>query len=140
MAINLNNTSPAAPSGSSNVLWQQDGSGNISASLPNGVIQKVSITSTSGAIILDCSTGNSFLITLHENITSLSIINPTYDGLEITILWQQNSTGGYTVTFPTGVQGGTAPSAGANTYSAQKFTYNLADTIWFACAAGITGM
>ncbi len=31
MSINLNNTTPAAPAGSSNVLWQKDSSGNVSA-------------------------------------------------------------------------------------------------------------
>jgi hypothetical protein len=31
MAINLNNTVPAAPTGSTNVSWQRDGSGNVSA-------------------------------------------------------------------------------------------------------------
>ena len=31
MAINLNNTTPAAPTGSTNVTWQEDVSGNVSA-------------------------------------------------------------------------------------------------------------
>jgi hypothetical protein len=31
MAINLNGVTPAAPSGSTNVLWQEDASGNVSA-------------------------------------------------------------------------------------------------------------
>ena len=31
MAINLSNTTPAAPAGSTNVLWQNDASGNVSA-------------------------------------------------------------------------------------------------------------
>lgn len=34
MAINLNATLPAAPAGSTNVVWQSDVSGNVSASLP----------------------------------------------------------------------------------------------------------
>lgn len=31
MSINLNATTPAAPAGSTNVSWQRDGSGNVSA-------------------------------------------------------------------------------------------------------------
>ena len=31
MAINLNGTTPAAPAGGTNVLWQEDTSGNVSA-------------------------------------------------------------------------------------------------------------
>lgn len=31
MSINLNGTTPAAPSGSTNVIWQKDTSGNVSA-------------------------------------------------------------------------------------------------------------
>lgn len=31
MSINLNNSVPAAPAGSTNVLWQEDTSGNVSA-------------------------------------------------------------------------------------------------------------
>jgi hypothetical protein len=32
--INLSNTTPAAPSGSLNIQWQQDGAGNVSANVP----------------------------------------------------------------------------------------------------------
>ena len=42
--INLNNTLPAAPSGSQNVSWQQDGSGNVSA--------YVGLTSTKTTVVL----------------------------------------------------------------------------------------
>jgi hypothetical protein len=34
MATNLNDTTPAAPGGNTNVLWQKDGSGNVSAYVP----------------------------------------------------------------------------------------------------------
>jgi len=36
--INLSNTTPAAPSGATNVTWQVDGSGNVSASVPIAVL------------------------------------------------------------------------------------------------------
>jgi hypothetical protein len=36
MSVNLNNTTPAAPGGNSNVTWQKDTSGNVSGYLPTG--------------------------------------------------------------------------------------------------------
>ena len=35
MSINLNNSTPAAPTGSTNVMWQRDASGNVSAYMTN---------------------------------------------------------------------------------------------------------
>lgn len=140
MSINLSNTTPAAPSGTINGSWQSDVSGNVSVNFPLGTSSKTTASSSSGTLTLDCTSNNSFLVTLHENVTTLNITNPPYDGAEIMILWQQNGTGGYTVSFGASILGGTAPSTSANTFSCQKFTYNLADTNWFAVAAGITGM
>lgn len=36
MAVNLNDTTPAAPAGGTNVKWQSDASSNVSAYLPIG--------------------------------------------------------------------------------------------------------
>jgi hypothetical protein len=41
MASNFNNTTPAAPAGSTNVAWLTDGSGNNSASVPTSAIELV---------------------------------------------------------------------------------------------------
>jgi hypothetical protein len=38
--INLNNTSPAAPSGNTNITWQIDVSNNVSAYVPNAKQQR----------------------------------------------------------------------------------------------------
>jgi hypothetical protein len=37
MSINLSNTTPAAPSGGTNILWQSDGSGNVSGYVQSAV-------------------------------------------------------------------------------------------------------
>lgn len=37
MSVNLSNTVPAAPAGSTNVKWQTDGSGNVSAYITSAV-------------------------------------------------------------------------------------------------------
>ena len=136
--INLNNTTPSAPSGSVNVSWQQDGSGNVSASTSFGAISKNTFSPVSGVLTLDCSATNSFYVNVNAAITSMSLTN-AFDGEEITILWAQDSTG-HSITLASNLLGATAPSTGANTKSCQKFTYNLADTNWYAVSAGVTGM
>lgn len=64
MAINLNGTTPAAPAGSTNVIWQSDASGNVSAYVP----------STSGSSPID-STANT------NNIPATTIITPVSGAL-----------------------------------------------------------
>jgi len=64
MAINLNSTAPAAPSGATNVIWQSDVSGNVSAY----------VASTGGTGPVN-STGNT------NNIPATTIITPTASAL-----------------------------------------------------------
>jgi hypothetical protein len=136
--INLNDTTPSAPSGGVNLKWQQDGSGNVSAYASLG-INKVTVTPAAGVVTMDCSVASSFLVTINANITSV-VISGAVDGQEITILWSEDSTGGWTIALPANLLGATAPSTGANTQSCQKFTYNVGDTNFYAIAAGVTGM
>lgn len=72
-----------------------------------------SVGSSSGSITYDVSTGNSFATTLTENITSMTLSNPSTSGTlcEITIQFTQGA-GSYTVAFPASVKfpGGTAPT------------------------------
>lgn len=88
---------------------------------------------------LNAAEASSFRVLLTDNIGTLTISNPT-DGQRLTIHWVQDATGSRTVTFPASVKGGTAPSAGANTSSAQFFMYDATDSKWYAVAAGVTGM
>jgi len=51
MAINFSNTTPAAPTGGQNVLWQTDGAGNYSAYALNiGTVAQSNLTAQSAAI------------------------------------------------------------------------------------------
>lgn len=52
MAINLNDTTPAAPAGSTNGKWQEDASGNVSVyfSASATVINKVDLTAQTAAV------------------------------------------------------------------------------------------
>ncbi len=136
--INLNSTLPGAPNGGQNVAWQEDGSGNVSAYTSLGT-PKATVGSVAGVLTLNLANTSSFLINLTQNVTSIVLTNPT-DGQEITLLWIQNATGTWTVTFPANILGATAPSVGANTVSCQKFTYNAGDTNLYATGVGATGM
>ena len=133
--INFSDTTPAAIGGGTNVLWQEDASGNVSAYCAPA---KTTVAPVAGVLTLDASLATSFLVTVNAAITSMSIINPS-DGEEITILWSQDATG-HAITLASNLNGATAPSTGANTQSCQKFTYNVSDTNWYATGVGVTGM
>ena len=73
------------------------------------------VTSTAGGVTLDMSTGNSFEITLTENITTITLSNPPASGVygQLTLeIIQDGGGGAYTVAFPAAVTwpGGTAPT------------------------------
>lgn len=139
MAVNLNNTTPSPSTGMVNVQWNQDGSGNVSAAVPLGAIQKQSVAPVSGVLTLNCSLNNSFLITWNANITSIVVENAT-DGQEITLLWAVDATGGYTVTAPSSLVGFPTPNNTANSHSTMRFTYNSANTNWYLLSSVVSGM
>lgn len=126
--INLSNSTPAPPSGSQNIQWQSDASGNVSGYLGLGTT-KTTYTPSSGVITLDASQGNSFLISVTAAITSMSITNPT-DGQVITILWAQDSTG-HAVATASNMLGSFSITTSANKHSCYQFTYNVGDTNWY---------
>lgn len=70
---------------------------------------------SSGAVTFDCANGNSFAVSLTENITSITLSNPPASGNygEIVIEFTQDATGSRTVAgWPASVDwpGGTAPT------------------------------
>ena len=136
--VNFSDTTPAPPTGKTNIKWQLDMTGNISGYTSLGSITKLSVTPSAGVLALDASLANSFRIFVNQAITSVTIANPS-DGQEITLLWVQDGTG-HAITLPTVLKGATAPSTGANLTSCQKFTYDFTANAWYAVAAGVTGM
>ena len=64
------------------------------------------VSSSSGTIVLDLTTGNSFVTTLTENITTVTISNPPASGVEGQFTWriiQYGGGGAFTVTQPVSV-------------------------------------
>lgn len=91
--------------------------------------------SSSGTLVLDLSTANTFNISLSENITTLSITNPPSSGKGgfFTLILVP---GAYTVTWPASFlwDGGTAPALGAR--NVLTFITTDAGTSWYSMLAG----
>jgi Protein of unknown function (DUF2793) len=101
---------------------------------------KLVVTATATTTLSPLS-NSSFRINLNNNATvTLNINNGAFDGQEITILYVQGGTTGSTVTAAANVHGFTTPSAGLNTVSVQRFTWDVTNTVWYALAVGTTGM
>jgi hypothetical protein len=137
MSLNFNAVTPAAPVGSSNIQWQNDSAGNVSAYV--GVTPgKQTVAPSAGVLTIDLSLGSKILVNVNAAITSIVFNNPT-DGQVITIVWQQDSTG-HAIALPSDLLGATAPSTGANLVSGQQFMYNQPDTNFYAVGVGVVGM
>ena len=136
--ITLNSTTPAAPTGGSLVMWQQDASGNVSAYTGSAANPPVTTAPVAGVLTINAATGDKQKINVNAAISSSSVTNPT-DGQVMTLFWVQDGTG-HSVVLPTNFIGATAPSTTANTNSIQQFYYNAADTSWYGVAVGQIGL
>lgn len=94
-------------------------------------------SSSSGTLTLDCENGNSFAVTLTENVTTVTLSNPPASGNhgQISILFTQDGTGGWTVTWPASVlwPGGTAPTISAAASAVDRVSLATVDggTTWY---------
>jgi len=98
LSINLNNTTPAAPAGSTNVTWQEDVSGNVSASLPvAGLITASSIDLTAqaaniaGTNLVAAPTAGCYRISAYIAVTSAGGSSSTLPSVVIT--WSDQQSG-----------------------------------------------
>ena len=91
-----------------------------------------SVSSSSGVLTLDLTTGNSFVTTLTENITTVTISNPPatgrYGQFVIKII-QDGGGGAFTVTWPASViwPGGTAPTISVANNAIDEVTLRTID-------------
>jgi len=105
--------------------------------LTDYAIQHNVITSVAGVLTIDMATGNSFEVTLTENITSIVITNPPAAGLkgQFTLeVIQDNAGGAYTMAQPAGViaPGGILPVISVGNAAKDDLTYRTNDggAIW----------
>jgi hypothetical protein len=99
-------------------------------------------SSSSGTLVLDLENGNTFEVTLTENVSTLTISNPPATGHvgPLTIILIQDGTGSRTVSWPASFKwaGGTAPTlstGAADEDVITAFTTN-AGTKWRAFVSG----
>lgn len=136
--INLSNITPSPPTGGTNVLWQVDSSGNVSAYVGSAANPPITTAPVAGVLTINAATGDKQYINVNAAITSTVITNPT-DGQIITLFWIQDATG-HAITLASNLIGATAPSVVANKHSIQQFLYHAADTNWYGVAVGQTGL
>lgn len=79
MSSNLNNTTPAAPGGNTNVTWQSDSSGNVSGYVPTGA---------AGALV---QIAQNILLSDTSSVT-FSSIAATYTDLIVSIMGRSTTT------------------------------------------------
>lgn len=99
-------------------------------------------SSASNVLTLDLSTANVFNVTLDENVTTLTISNPTASGdaCSFTLRLAQDGTGSHTFAWPASIDwaGGTAPTitATASRYDVYSFFTVDGGTSWSGFTAG----
>lgn len=84
MAINLNDTVPAAPAGATNVAWQVDISGNISASVPTASTVLPGIDATGQTADIAIATLHAVTASGMYRVTGY-IVETTRDGASSTL-------------------------------------------------------
>lgn len=100
MASNLNGTTPAAPSGSINVAFQTDGSGNDSANVPAYAVeltqQSVDLTAQSANIsattLLAVTNADMYRVSGYIIVTQAATVSSTLPSIVITWTDKDNAT------------------------------------------------
>jgi hypothetical protein len=64
MSFNFSDTTPAAPAGSTNVLWQADSSGNISSYLAGSAVSPVELQQGIYTFAVDTGTANNYVLSI----------------------------------------------------------------------------
>lgn len=90
------------------------------------------VSSSSNVIELDLEDGNSFVTTLTENITTVTLSNPPATGIYGQLVWkiiQDGAGGAFTVTFPASVlwPSGTAPTITVTNDAIDEITLRTID-------------
>ncbi len=148
MSINLNDTTPAAPAGATNVAWQQDVSGNVSAYVPStggtGPVNSTGNTANIGATtILTPASSGLYRITAYIIVTVVDPVSSTLPSVVITWTDQDNSTsqtftltptnaGNLLTTFQQANMEVSALASGNIQYSTTGYASNTPATMTFA--------
>lgn len=97
MSVNLNNTTPAAPASNTNVTWQSDASGNISAYFPTtSTIASADATAQVANIALTTlftpTVSGIYKVLAYIIVTQAATTSSTLPNVQISFTDQDNST------------------------------------------------
>ena len=107
----------------------------IASATPSRAQQQLPINS--GSVLADVSHNTTFKVFLDQNVTNISLTAPAIaPGLNVTFIFQQNATGGFTVTFGGNVSGACTVTSTANSTSLCSFVYDASTNSWFATGGG----
>lgn len=106
MALNFNGTTPAAPAGSTNVVWQNDASGNVSAYVAStSGVSPINLPGQAANIgattILTPLAPALYRITAYMIVTTVDGVSSTLPQLVISWTDQDNATGQTFTLLPT---------------------------------------
>lgn len=150
MASNFNDTTPAAPVGTTNVAWQKDGSGNISANVPTSpaianAVDLTAQTANISATNLIASPANAvYRISSYIIVTTPDGASSTLPSIVISWTDQDNAqaqtltltpsspTGNTTTTFGEFVATISASSAAAIKYATTSYASGTPATMQYA--------
>lgn len=107
-----------------------------SAWAPPVVVPNNTVVNATSSATINPALGNSFLVNLTANLTSLTI-PAGQNGQMITILWKQDATGGWTITYPANVAS-IGFVGGAGTLSAVDLELLTADQYVVLGASGVS--
>ncbi len=99
MSVNFNATTPAAPAGSTNVTWQADVSGNISAYASTSASVKASVNLTAqtanigATTLLAVTASGAYRVSAYSIVTTVDGASSTLPKTTITWTDPNNSTG-----------------------------------------------
>lgn len=107
MASNFNDSTPAAPAGQTNVVWQKDGSGNISASVPAGASTSATVDALTQAAditpttLLAVTASGRYRVSGYIIVSQASTTSSVLPSIVITWTDPDNSTGQSLTLTPT---------------------------------------
>lgn len=100
MALNYSNTTPSAPAGGSNVLWQTDGAGNLSAYLASAPQAAAALDLTAQTAVITTSTFATPATAGLYRLSYYAYITTTGNAVNLTLTlgWTDNTATTSTVT------------------------------------------
>lgn len=146
MAVNFNNTTPAAPANNTNVQWQQDVSGNISGYVPSSAQKVASVDLTAQVANIAASTlvtpaaSALYKVSAYIVVTQAATTSSTLPSIVLTWTDQDNNTSESLTLTPTNTGNALTTYQQAVALLSVKNATNLQYSTTGYLSSGATGM